>query len=119
MQDSAPSIGKISAYNCKTAREAYVTPRSQQWPAQHIERRSIEQLTPNDRKARMHSEVQVAELAASLLKFGWALPLLIDEQGVLIAGHGRLLGALSALPHAIFLLFASSDSLLSRCPFEL
>jgi DNA modification methylase len=48
---------------------------------------------PYARNARTHSEAQVAQIAASMREFGWTVPLLIDEAGTLIAGHGRLLAA--------------------------
>jgi ParB-like chromosome segregation protein Spo0J len=63
------------------------------WPAQQIEHRELEQLIPNARNARTHSEQQVLELAASLEKFGWVLPLVVDEEDLLLVGHGRVLGA--------------------------
>jgi ParB-like chromosome segregation protein Spo0J len=43
----------------------------------------------------MHSKKQVAEIAASIRQFGFANPLLIDVNSVLIAGHGWLLAAKS------------------------
>jgi len=49
----------------------------------------------DDRNARTHLRKQVAEIAASIRQFGFANPLLIDVNGVLIAGHGRLLAARS------------------------
>ena len=38
---------------------------------------------------RLHSEADLDKIAASILKWGWTNPVLVDEQGVLIAGHGR------------------------------
>lgn len=43
--------------------------------------------------ARTHSETQVAQLAAAITEFGFTNPVLIDENRVLIAGHGRLLAS--------------------------
>lgn len=43
--------------------------------------------------ARTHSAEQVAQLARSLDQWGWTNPLLVDEEGELIAGHGRLAAA--------------------------
>lgn len=43
--------------------------------------------------ARLHSSEQIAEIAASIKEFGFTNPCLVDEAGVLIAGHGRLLAA--------------------------
>src|ERR1051326_2920746 len=53
----------------------------------------IDRPKPNPRNARVHSEAQIAELAASLQEFGWTRPLLVDETEVLLAGHGVLLAA--------------------------
>jgi ParB-like chromosome segregation protein Spo0J len=63
------------------------------WLAEQVEQRRLEQLIPNARNARTHSEQQVLELAASLEKFGWVLPLVVDEEDLLLVGHGRVLGA--------------------------
>jgi len=45
------------------------------------------------RNARTHSDEQVAQIAASIREFGFTNPVLVDEEGTLIAGHGRVLGA--------------------------
>ena len=58
-----------------------------------IEHRALDRLLPYARNARTHSDEQVAQIAASLAEFGFNNPCLIDEQGVLIAGHGRVLAA--------------------------
>ncbi len=42
---------------------------------------------------RTHSEEQVDQLVASILEYGWTNPILIDEGGNVIAGHGRLMAA--------------------------
>lgn len=63
------------------------------WPADHVERRSVESLIPYARNARTHSEEQVAQLAASIKEWGWTTPVLIDEDGGIIAGHGRVMAA--------------------------
>jgi len=46
------------------------------------------------RNARIHSEEQIEQLAASIREFGFTVPVLIDEKKQLIAGHGRLAAAL-------------------------
>ncbi|RMF03028.1 MAG: DNA modification methylase [Alphaproteobacteria bacterium] len=51
------------------------------------------QLTPYAGNARTHSEEQVAQIAASIAEFGFTNPILADGNGVIIAGHGRLLAA--------------------------
>ncbi len=63
------------------------------WPADKVERRPIAGLVPYARNARTHSDDQVAELARSIQAFGWTIPVLVDEAGGIIAGHGRILAA--------------------------
>lgn len=63
------------------------------WPADQVERRSVSALVPYARNARTHSEEQVAQIAASIREWGWTVPVLVDEDGGLIAGHGRVLAA--------------------------
>lgn len=53
----------------------------------------IDWLVPNARNARTHSDGQVQQIVASVLEFGWTNPVLCDETGDVIAGHGRLLAA--------------------------
>lgn len=53
----------------------------------------IEKLRPYEKNARMHSQEQVEEIAASMLEFGFTNPILIDEQDGILAGHGRLMAA--------------------------
>lgn len=65
----------------------------QLWPADKVERRSVSSLIPYVRNARTHSEVQVAQIAASIKEWGWTVPILVDEADGIIAGHGRLLAA--------------------------
>lgn len=58
-----------------------------------IEFRRIDDLLPYAKNARTHSPQQVSEIAASMRVFGWTNPVLIDESGIIIAGHGRILAA--------------------------
>jgi len=55
--------------------------------------RSVSDLIPYVNNSRTHSDEQVAQIAASMKEFGWTNPILVDEEGVIIAGHGRLLAA--------------------------
>ena len=48
---------------------------------------------PYANNPRLHSAADVERIAASILKWGWTNPALVDEQGVLIAGHGRVAAA--------------------------
>jgi len=63
------------------------------WPADKVERYPVDKIKPYERNARTHSDEQVAQIAASMKQFGVTAPLLVDEDGVLIYGHGRLLAA--------------------------
>jgi site-specific DNA-methyltransferase (adenine-specific) len=55
--------------------------------------RKLTDLIPYVRNARTHSDEQVAQLAGSIKEFGWTNPILVDDDGGIIAGHGRLLAA--------------------------
>jgi len=61
--------------------------------AQHIELWPLEKLIPFARNPRTHSDVQVAQIAASIAEFGFNNPILVDTKAGIIAGHGRLLAA--------------------------
>jgi DNA modification methylase len=63
------------------------------WPAMKPELRPLASLKPAPRNARTHSESQIEQIAASMKAFGWTNPVLVDESGVIIAGHGRVQGA--------------------------
>jgi len=58
-----------------------------------IKKVPVADLIPYARNARMHSDEQVAQLAASIREFGWTNPVLIDGERGIIAGHGRVLAA--------------------------
>ena len=53
----------------------------------------IEKIKPHEKNARTHSEEQIQKIAESIREFGFLNPILIDENYMIIAGHGRLLGA--------------------------
>jgi DNA modification methylase len=65
----------------------------QNWPADQVARRPVAELTPYARNARTHSDAQVGQIAASIREWGWTQPVLVDEGGSIIAGHGRVLAA--------------------------
>jgi len=50
-------------------------------------------LVPYAKNARTHSPAQIDQIAASIREWGWTSPVLVDEQGTIIAGHGRILAA--------------------------
>jgi DNA modification methylase len=63
------------------------------WPADKVERWPVAKLIPNARNARTHTEAQVDQIAASIHEWGWTSPVLVNEAGVIIAGHGRVRAA--------------------------
>jgi ParB-like chromosome segregation protein Spo0J len=58
-----------------------------------VERWPLERLIPHARNARTHSEEQVAQIAGSIAEFGFVNPVLVGDDGVIVAGHGRVLAA--------------------------
>jgi len=65
------------------------------WMAAKILLRPVAELRPHAGNARVHSAAQLEQIKASMLAFGFTNPLLVDEAGVLIAGHGRLEAAVA------------------------
>jgi len=63
------------------------------WLADKIELWPTAKLVPYARNARMHSDAQVAQIAASIVEFGFTNPILAGSDGVIVAGHGRLAAA--------------------------
>jgi hypothetical protein len=55
---------------------------------------SAQKLRPNKRNARIHSKKQIRQIANSIQRFGWTVPILVDEKGRILAGHGRYDAAL-------------------------
>lgn len=55
-----------------------------------IEMLRVSALTPNPRNARKHPAKQIAQLAANIDRFGFTIPILVDQDNMILAGHGRL-----------------------------
>jgi ParB-like chromosome segregation protein Spo0J len=53
----------------------------------------IGELIPYIGNARLHSDAQVAQIAASIQEFGFNVPVLVDAKGSIVAGHGRVQAA--------------------------
>ncbi|NCC41135.1 MAG: hypothetical protein EOM21_17195 [Gammaproteobacteria bacterium] len=74
----------------------------QRWPAAEVEMVPTDGLMPYARNARTHSDEQIAQIMASIREWGFTTPILRDETGMVIAGHGRLMAAqrlkLAAVP---------------------
>jgi hypothetical protein len=86
-----PRKKSTGARSTRSGRKSSDTPTP--WPADQVERRTVSTLIPYARNARRHRPAQIKEIAASIREWGWTVPILIDEQDVIIAGHGRVLAA--------------------------
>jgi len=58
-----------------------------------VEYKNIKELIPYCNNSRTHSDEQVLQIASSIKEFGFTNPVLIDDQGGIIAGHGRIMAA--------------------------
>jgi DNA modification methylase len=54
-----------------------------------VELRPLATLTPARRNARTHSDKQIEQIAGSIRQFGFTNPILVDDAGAIVAGHGR------------------------------
>jgi ParB-like chromosome segregation protein Spo0J len=88
------SAARASSDGPEQAPDAPETSTSAPWPALSIERRPLASLVPYARNARLHSDAQVNQIAASMREWGWTQPILVSEDGMIIAGHGRVLAGL-------------------------
>ncbi len=55
-----------------------------------LERVDVSALSAFAGNPRTHSDGQIDQIAASIREFGWTNPILVDADGTIIAGHGRL-----------------------------
>ena len=53
----------------------------------------LDRVIPHARNARTHSDAQVAQIAGSIAEFGFVNPVLVGDDGVIVAGHGRIMAA--------------------------
>jgi DNA modification methylase len=63
------------------------------WVADTIAHWPLARLLPYANNARTHSDEQIAQIAASIVEFGFTNPILVGGDGVIMAGHGRLAAA--------------------------
>src|SRR3974390_769428 len=68
--------------------------KKKNWPG--AEMRGIAAIVPYDRNPRTHSPEQIALLASLMTKYGIDQPIVVDEEGVILKGHGRRLAAMGA-----------------------
>ena len=58
-----------------------------------IEYVSIDSIKPYERNAKKHPDKQVEHIANSIREFGFQQPIVVDKDGIVVIGHGRLLAA--------------------------
>ena len=58
-----------------------------------IEYRAVAGLVLDTRNPRQHSQRQINQLADSIREFGFVMPVVVDERGQVVVGHGRVLAA--------------------------
>lgn len=80
-------------------------------PGYQIEFRRLADLRPYGENARTHSPEQVAEIAASIVEFGWTNPILADGEGMIVAGHGRRLAAMTLFDRGALIRLPSGEEL--------
>jgi DNA modification methylase len=59
----------------------------------NIEQLPLSALKPNPKNARTHSAKQIEQIATSIRRFGWVVPVVVDEHDRIVAGHGRYAAA--------------------------
>jgi DNA modification methylase len=76
-----------------------------EWASSEIVPQKVDDLLPYARNARTHSKAQIEKLASGMREFGFTNPVICDENGMIIAGHGRVEAAkklgLEAVPTLI------------------
>jgi len=77
-------------WNTQTA-QSKINPQA--WPAAQVEMWQVADLAPYAKNARQHPPEQIDQIAASMERFGFTIPMLVAEDGTIIAGHGRLMAA--------------------------
>jgi ParB-like chromosome segregation protein Spo0J len=63
------------------------------WPADRVVRLKVESLVAYAQNARTHTPEQIRQIADSIKRFGFTTPVIVDERGVLIAGHARVMAS--------------------------
>lgn len=67
--------------------------RTSLWPIEKQVRKAVSELRPFEKNSRTHSADQIDQICASITEWGWTMPILIDDTGLVLAGHARLLAA--------------------------
>jgi hypothetical protein len=68
-------------------------PVSQRWASETSLLTPLSKLRPSPVNARQHSQEQIDQIAGAIEEWGWTVPILADETGMILAGHGRFAAA--------------------------
>ena len=58
-----------------------------------VKQTKLKDLKPYENNPRLHSELQIIQIATSIKEFGFINPILADEKNMILAGHGRFLAS--------------------------
>lgn len=61
--------------------------------SRQVEQKAITDIKPYEFNNRRHEEEQIERIARSIREFGFNQPIVVDENGVILVGHGRLFAA--------------------------
>ena len=73
----------------KAKRQQAADSGPENWPASRVELWPIDRIREYPKNPRTHSDAQIALIAHSMKEDGVTAPILVDEEGIIIAGHGR------------------------------
>jgi ParB-like chromosome segregation protein Spo0J len=86
-----PACTSSPARDVSVPKEEQMRADTQQTP--QIVMRAINSLRPHASNARQHSKRQIRQIADSIRRFGFTNPILICSDGIILAGHGRIMAA--------------------------
>lgn len=90
----AKKTALASKKDAKPAKIRVLAKKSEKaWPADDSVRMPTSKLVAYAKNSRTHSHEQIAQIAASISEWGFTNPVLVDETGMIIAGHGRVMAA--------------------------
>jgi DNA modification methylase len=89
------------------------------WPAERIELWPIERLIPYAANPRRHTEADIGKIEASILRWGWTMPVLVDENGGLIVGQARTSAAAKLKLPSVPVIVARGWTEEEKCAYRL
>ncbi len=65
------------------------------WATENFENVDISKLQKYEKNSRVHSEEQIKQIESAIQEWGWTMPILIDDDYIIIAGHARYTAAVN------------------------